>query len=81
MYALSQKYPHKRAFITGAASGLGKSFALELAAEGWTIGMADNNPQTLVEVKDLVTKAGGKPITYLLDVADKDQYKEVADRF
>ena len=81
MYALSQKYTHKRAFITGAASGLGKSFALELAADGWTIGMADNNPQTLAEVKELVTKAGGKPITYLLDVADKDQYKEVADRF
>lgn len=81
MYTLTQKYPHKRAFITGAASGLGKAFALELAAEGWTLGMADINPKALEEVAGLVVQAGGKPFTYLLDVADKDQYKEVSEKF
>jgi len=43
MLALSSQYPNKRAFITGAASGLGKAFCLHLAADGWTLGMSDNN--------------------------------------
>ena len=43
MYQLSKTYPQKCAFITGAASGLGKALCLELAADGWTIGICDIN--------------------------------------
>lgn len=81
MYALTQKFPRKRAFITGAGSGLGRALALALAADGWTIGMADNQPKALEEAVGMVVLAGGKPLQYFLDVADKDQYKIVAEQF
>jgi short-subunit dehydrogenase len=81
MYALTTQHLHKRAFITGAASGLGKAFALELAADGWLIGLADINEANLNSISTEVEQAGGKPFTYLLDVSDKVQYKMVAEKF
>jgi NAD(P)-dependent dehydrogenase (short-subunit alcohol dehydrogenase family) len=38
---LSRRFPSKRAFITGAASGLGLSMAQLLARDGWTLGVLD----------------------------------------
>lgn len=81
MYQLSQNHPQKRAFITGAASGLGKAFATELAKEGWTIGMADINSTELELAAAEIEKLGGKPIFFQLDVSDKEQYQKVAEDF
>lgn len=81
MLALSVTYPQKRAFITGAASGLGKAFCMDLAKDGWTIGMADNNVVTLEAAAADITAAGGKPLLFPLDVSDKDQYQQVAADF
>lgn len=81
MYQLTQTHPHKRAFITGAASGLGKAFANELAADGWLIGMADINVKELEAAAADITKRGGFPLVYPLDVSDKDQYKIVSEAF
>jgi NADP-dependent 3-hydroxy acid dehydrogenase YdfG len=81
MYLLSKNYPEKRAFITGAASGLGKALSIELAQEGWTIGMADINMEQLAEVAAEVTALGGKAITFHLDVSDKVEYKTVSVSF
>lgn len=81
MYQLSITHPTKRAFITGAASGLGKAFCYELAKEGWTIGMADINITELEEAASEIEQAGGKTLIFPLDVSDKDQYKKVAEDF
>ena len=81
MYTLSAIHPSKRAFITGAASGLGKAFCLELAKDGWTIGMADINVKELEMAAAEVEKAGGKVLLFPLDVSDKEQYKIVAEGF
>ncbi len=81
MYQLSLTYPQKRAFITGAASGLGKALALELASDGWTIGMADINITTLEAAGKEIEKAGGVPLIFPLDVSDKDQYQDVVKVF
>ncbi|MCW3088929.1 MAG: Short-chain dehydrogenase [Sediminibacterium sp.] len=81
MYQLTQLHPHKRAFITGAASGLGKAFCLELAKEGWTIGIADMNVKDLAFTASEITQLGGRPLLFPLDVSDKDQYRQVAADF
>lgn len=81
MYQLSHTHPSKRAFITGAASGLGKAFCAELAKDGWTIGMADINVKELETVSEEITALGAKTLLYPLDVSDKDQYGKVATAF
>lgn len=81
MYPLSSFHPKKRAFITGAASGLGRALALELAGDGWTIGMADINLKELEEAAAAVKQQGGHTLVFPLDVSDKDQYAKVAAAF
>lgn len=78
---LSKKYPKKRAFITGAASGLGEALAHQLAQEGWTLGLADINLKDLEKVASAVKQKGGKALVYQLDVADRTHYAEVAEDF
>lgn len=81
MYLLSRSYPTKRAFITGAASGLGKAFCIELAKDGWNLGMADINVKELETAAAEITALGGKTWLYPLDVSDKEQYAKVAEAF
>ena len=66
---LAKRLPGRRAFITGAASGLGRAFALELARHGWQLGLADLSAERLEHVRDEVGAAGGRASTYLGDVS------------
>lgn len=81
MYLLSRSHPAKRAFITGAASGLGKAFCIELAKDGWNLGMADINVKELETAAAEMNAIGGKTWLYPLDVSDKEQYAKVAQAF
>ena len=81
MYQLTQTHPQKRAFITGAASGLGKAFCCELAKDGWTLGMADINTKELTLAAEDIEKLGGRTLCFPLDVSDRHQYKQVAEDF
>ncbi len=81
MYLLSRSHPAKRAFITGAASGLGKAFCIELAKDGWNLGMADINVKELETAATEISSLGGKTWLYPLDVSDKEQYAKVAQAF
>ncbi len=81
MLALTKKYGEKRAFVTGAAMGLGKSFCKHLARDGWTIGMSDVNTEQLEQAADEIRTLGGTPILFSLDVSDRQRYEEVADIF
>ena len=80
-YVLTQQHPGKRAFITGAASGLGKAFCIELAQDGWTLGIADINQQQLDIAAKEFEALGGKTISFHLDVSDRAQYQQVAIDF
>lgn len=73
---LSNRFPSKRAFITGAGSGLGRALSLQLAADGWTIGITDINTANVQESKSLIEAAGGKAWDYTFDVSKKEAYKE-----
>ncbi len=81
MLALSRKHPRKRAFITGAASGLGAALSRQLAADGWTIGISDMRPEPLQETAKAVDAAGGKALSYTLDVTDRDAYARTVTQF
>lgn len=81
MLRLTKKYSEKRAFVTGAATGLGKAFCTHLAKDGWTVGMADINNEKLEKSAEEVRALGGNPILFSLNVADRKRYKEVADIF
>lgn len=81
MYQLTISYPQKRAFITGAASGLGKAFCLELARDRWTIGISDINEEQLRITEQEIKKLGGQAISFHLDVSDRHHYQKVAEQF
>ena len=72
-YSLTQQHPAKRAFITGAASGLGKAFCLELAQDQWTLGIADIKQENLANARIEFEKLGAKVLEYTLDVSDRNQ--------
>jgi short-subunit dehydrogenase len=77
-YKLSEQYPKKRAFITGAGSGLGQALALALAADGWKLGLADIRQDRLEAVCSQVEELGGQAYPFGLDVSDKENYAKVA---
>ena len=79
--SLSEKYLEKRAFITGAGSGLGLTFALALAKSGWSIGLTDINKARLEAAVSAVNSAGGQATGYVFDVADHVKFKSATDAF
>jgi NADP-dependent 3-hydroxy acid dehydrogenase YdfG len=81
MYKLSENFPAKRAFITGAASGLGKALCHELARDGWTIAISDINDEQLAVTHNEIQQLGGKVISFHLDVSNREEYKIVVDKF
>lgn len=69
----------KRALITGAAAGIGRSIALELAGTYREI-LLDVNEEGLKETKKLVEDAGGEAFFYKADVTSLDAMNELALR-
>ncbi|WP_030778515.1 SDR family NAD(P)-dependent oxidoreductase [Streptomyces sp. NRRL S-920] len=63
----------RTAFVTGAASGIGRSSALLLAEAGATVHCADRDDEGLDETAALIKAAGGEAHTHRLDVADREQ--------
>jgi NAD(P)-dependent dehydrogenase (short-subunit alcohol dehydrogenase family) len=70
---LSRRFPSKRAFITGAASGLGLSLAQLLGRDGWTLGVLDVDRDALERAVVQLGKAGAADVAaYPGDVASHD---------
>ncbi|MEV5950102.1 SDR family oxidoreductase [Streptomyces sp. NPDC051993] len=67
------------AFITGAASGIGRASAVLLAQAGATVHCADRDEPGLDETRALITKAGGTAHVHPLDVADRAQVKAAVE--
>jgi 3-hydroxybutyrate dehydrogenase len=63
----------KIAYITGAASGIGKEIAIEFAREGANIVVADLNKQAADAAAAEIAKSGSKAIGVAVDVTDEAQ--------
>jgi len=57
----------KRALVTGSAGGLGREVALQLAARGCAVGIADINAKGAAETTDLIRASGGEAIEIVSD--------------
>ncbi|WP_316233588.1 SDR family NAD(P)-dependent oxidoreductase [Bradyrhizobium sp. SZCCHNPS2010] len=58
------------AAVTGAASGIGRALAQELAARGCDLALADRDEAGLASIADEVARNGRKVTTHRLDVSD-----------
>ncbi len=69
----------KVAAITGAASGIGRALALNVAALGCHVAISDVNAAGLKETADQVRSLGVRVTTHTVDVAKREQVKRYAD--
>lgn len=65
----------KRAFLTGASTGIGESTALALAAEGYDVALAGRNTTALASVKDKITSNDGQAHVVGIDLRDPEHIK------
>ncbi len=74
--------PSQKAFavVTGAGSGIGRSFALELAKRGGTVVCSDINLDAAKETVSLVEALGAKAFAVQCDVAKEDQVNQLAEQ-
>lgn len=63
----------KRALVTGAASGIGRGIALELAAEGAELVLWDLNEQGLATLVEEIIARGGKATGVRVDVMNSSE--------
>jgi NAD(P)-dependent dehydrogenase (short-subunit alcohol dehydrogenase family) len=70
----------KVAAVTGAASSIGRSLALQLAAEECSLSLADIDPDGLNETAELARNNGVKISAVVLDVADRDSVYAFAEQ-
>jgi len=66
----------RTAFVTGAASGIGRASAVLLAEAGAAVHCADRDAQGLHETATLIKARGGTARTHPLDVTDRAQLAE-----
>lgn len=67
------------AIITGAASGIGKALACELASQGCQVVVADRQITLAKQVVDDITQGGGKAWAYEIDVTDYNAVQQLVD--
>lgn len=73
-------FKNKVAAITGAASGMGRTLAVELARRGCHLALSDVNETELVKTAELAGQHGVKVTITRLDVADKAAVYAWADQ-
>ena len=70
------KLTGKVAFVTGAASGLGKEIALEYVRAGASVAIADINQAAADAAALEITRSGGKAIGLAVDVTSEEQVED-----
>ena len=71
----TKSFHGKRALITGAASGIGRSLARLLAEEGCSLALVDINQKELQETASLIKNESIKVTTHETDIAKREAEK------
>ena len=77
-----KRLPSQNAYavVTGAGSGIGRSFALELAKRGGSVVCSDINLDAAKETVSLITsQTSGKAFAVQCDVTDKAQVQALSE--
>ncbi|MFI5627007.1 SDR family NAD(P)-dependent oxidoreductase [Nocardioides sp. NPDC051685] len=69
----------RTAVVTGAGGGMGRSIALELAAEGANVAVVDLDKDAAEAVAAEIGANGGKAAAYAVDVSKLDQVEQLAE--
>ena len=69
----------KVAFVTGAASGIGRATAQLFAARGYSVALADISQAGLDETAANIAKAGGTSASFVCDMADDASVKAAVE--
>ena len=79
------RFTGKVAFVTGAASGIGRAAAIAFASEGARVAILDRTADALRETETAVKDVGGEVLSIACDVASSEQVEaavaQVVERF
>ena len=70
---------HARAVVTGAGSGIGRAFAVELARRGGRVVASDVDLASAQRTVDAIAEGGGEAVAVACDVRELDQVVALAD--
>src|SRR5690349_21503907 len=76
----SKRFVDKTAFITGAASGIGRATAVAFAAEGARVVLSDRGEAALLQTEEHVKKTGGEVVTITCDVSKPEQVEAAVEQ-
>lgn len=74
---MDKDFAGKVAFVTGAASGIGEAVAVQLAARGAKVVVADLKLDAAQKVVDTIKSSGGEAAAVSVDVSQNDRVEEV----
>lgn len=74
-----QQLKGRVAVVTGAASGIGRGIAKQLASEGMRLVLADVEQDALDRTIDDLTNAGAEAVGVVTDVSDRSAVENLAD--
>jgi 3-oxoacyl-[acyl-carrier protein] reductase len=70
----------KRAIVTGAGQGIGRSIASKLAREGADVAIAEMNPDTGTQTAKEIAALGRNTLSISVDVANQKQVQAMVDQ-
>ena len=80
MQVFAGRFSGRRALVTGASKGIGRSTALRLSAEGARVGLVARHLDDLEIVADLIRSTGGECLVLPADCSVEEEIRAAADR-